>query len=154
MVKSTEFWGGLFWLAFGGFVLSQGLSLGFGRVNDPGAGFAFVWLGIFLLCLAGIVLVSAFREPGVPLTSLWAETRWPRVLVVVGLLLAYGYLFETIGFVLGGTIMMFVLMTFVDPVGLWRAALLSLIVPYGSWRVLSKWLLIQLPNGILAPWLG
>lgn len=154
MLKSTEIWGGLFWLAFGGFVLMQGMDLGYGKVNDPGAGFAFIWLGITIIGLSAVVLLAALRDPGLPLAALWSGTRWGKVLAVVALLLAFGYLFETIGFVLGGTILLFVLMTLIDPVGLLRAIPIALIVPYGCWWLLSKGLKIQMPTGVLAPWLG
>lgn len=154
MLKGTEIWSGLFWFAFGAFVLKQGVDLGYGRLSAPGPGFAFIWLGVILIGLAAIVTLGAFRDAGPSLASLWSGTRWPKVLVVVALLLAVGFFFETLGFVLTGTLLLAILMTVIDPVGLLRAIPLALIVPYGCWWVMSKVLKVQMPTGVLAPWLG
>ena len=51
MIRNSELWGGLFWLAIGAFVIWAGRDMGLGRLNEPGSGFAFYWIGI---------LVSAF----------------------------------------------------------------------------------------------
>jgi putative tricarboxylic transport membrane protein len=154
VLKRTEVWSGLFWLAFGAFVLMQGVSLGYGRINEPGAGFAFIWLGVIIMGLAAVVIGSALVDPGMELADLWRGTRWGKVLAVVALLLGFGVFFETLGFVLCGTILLLVLMTLIDPVGLARALPLALIAPYGIWWVLAKVLKVQMPTGVLAPWLG
>jgi putative tricarboxylic transport membrane protein len=154
MLKRTEVWSGLAWLAFGIFVLAQGRALGHGTINEPGAGFALIWLGVLIMGLAAVVLLAAIKEPGALLSELWAGTRWGKVAIVVALLLAFGVLFEPLGFIVCGTALLLILMTVIDPVGLTRAIPLALIVPYGAWWLLAKGLKVQMPLGVLAPYLN
>ncbi|MBX3614697.1 MAG: tripartite tricarboxylate transporter TctB family protein [Burkholderiaceae bacterium] len=152
-LRSSEFWGGMFWLALSAFVLWSGHDLGLGRTNDPGSGFLMFGLGVLMMGLSGIVIVSSLREPGAPLSSLWAGTRWQRVMAVVLLLLAYGFLFERVGFVLCSITLLLVLMTFIDRVDLRFGVPLAVLAPFGLWYMISHWLKIQLPAGLLAGWL-
>lgn len=154
MIRSSEFWGGLFWLALGSFVIWAGRDLGLGRLNEPGSGFLLFWLGLLMAVLAGIVLLSAFREPGASIASLWHETRWGKVAFVVGLLLAYGFAFEAVGFIPCTLVLLLVLMLFVDPIPWWQALLVAFGSVFGVWYVVTRTLLIQMPTGILSPWLG
>jgi putative tricarboxylic transport membrane protein len=153
MIRSSEFWGGLFWLAIGGFVVWAGRDLGIGRVNDPGAGFGLFWIGALLVFLSALVVLAALRAPGPSVPSLWADTRWGKVIVVVLLLVAFGFLFDRIGFVVCSTAMLLILMLFIDPVRLWIAIPVALIAPIGVYFVITKWLKIQMPVGILAGYL-
>ena len=154
VVRGSEFWGGLFWLAIGAFVVWAGRDLGLGKINDPGAGFALFWLGVMMLGFSAAIMLGSFRVPGTPLTALWADTRWPKVLLVIALLVAYGWLFEAVGFLILSVVMLLALMTFVDPVKPWIAIPVALLVPLGIYQVVTKWLKIQMPAGLLAGWWG
>jgi putative tricarboxylic transport membrane protein len=150
MIRNSELWGGLFWLAAGGFVLWAGRDMGLGRLNNPGPGFAFYWLGILMCALSAGVIARAIAGGGPTLGSLWAGTRWARVLAVTALLLLYGMSFEAIGFIPCTLVLLLILMLFVDPVD-WRLAVpIAFIATFGVWLALGKWLKIQLPAGILA----
>jgi len=154
VIRNSEFWGGLFWLAVGAFVISAGRDMGLGRLNQPGTGFAFYWIGILMCALALGVIGQALVYGGPPLASLWAGTRWRKVLVVIGLLLVYGVGFEAIGFIPSTLALLLALMWFVDPVD-WRLAVVVAVVGvFGVWAALTKWLKIQLPAGLLANILG
>ena len=88
-----------------------------GSLHEPGSGFAFYWIGILMCALAlARHRPGRARPAGRPLASLWAGTRWGKVLVVVALLLVYGVGFETIGFIPCTLALLLVLMWFVDPV--------------------------------------
>jgi len=89
VIRNSELWGGLFWLAIGAFVIWAGRDLGLGRLHEPGPGFAFYWIGILMCALALVVVGQALLWRGPPLASLWAGTRWGKVLVVIALLLIY-----------------------------------------------------------------
>jgi putative tricarboxylic transport membrane protein len=154
MVRSSEFWGGLFWLAIGTFIIWSGRDLGLGRLNEPGPGFILFWIGCLMVALAGVVLLAAFREPGSDLAHLWTGTRWGKVAFVVTLLLAYGAAFEPIGFVPCTLALLLILMLFVDPVPWWQALLVAFGAVFTVWYVITRTLKIQLPAGVLAPWLG
>ena len=84
MIRNSELWGGLFWLALGAFVFWAGRDMGLGRLNEPGSGFAFFWIGILMCGLAASVIGQAFLSGGPAVASLWAGTRWGKVLVVIG----------------------------------------------------------------------
>jgi putative tricarboxylic transport membrane protein len=151
---NAELVGGLAWLAFGLFIAWQGWMQGIGPLREPGAGFAIFWCGVIAAGLASSIIMSALISGGPSLASLWQGTRWGKVLLVMGLLLVFGFFFEAIGFVPCALVLLLVLMRFIDPVPWWQA----LVVSFGSvaavWFLLAKFLKIQLPAGVLAPWLG
>jgi len=154
MIRNSEFWGGLFWLAIGAFVIWVGRDLGLGRLQEPGPGFAFFWIGIAMCALALAVVGPALVSRGPSLASLWTGTRWGKVLVVIALLLAYSFLFEAIGFIVCTLALLLVLMWFVDPVDWWLAIIVAVLATFSVWAALTKWLKIQLPAGVLAGILG
>jgi putative tricarboxylic transport membrane protein len=154
MIRNSELWGGLFWLGVGAYVIFAGRDMGLGGLHEPGPGFAFYWVGILMCALAATVVGQAVVSGGPALASLWAGTRWAKVLGVVVLLLVYGVAFEPIGFIVCTMALLLVLMFFVDPVKWW----LAILVAGGStgvvWLAMTKWLKIQLPAGVLAGFLG
>lgn len=154
LLRNAQMWGGLFWLAVGLFVAYQGYELGLGQTREPGSGFAIFWLGLMTAAFAVSITLSAITEGSEDLASLWRDTRWGRVLLIVLLLLIFGFLFDWIGFQLCSLGLLLVLMRFVDPVPWPTALIVSFGATFGVWYVLSKLLLIQLPNGLLTPWLG
>jgi putative tricarboxylic transport membrane protein len=153
-IRNSELWGGLVWLVFGLAVTWMGWDLGLGQVHEPGSGFAIFWLGIITAGLAVAVIVGAVIRGGEPLGSLWAGTRWAKVVLVISLLLVFGFFFEAIGFIPSSLILLLVLMRFVDPVP-WRWALpVALGAVFGVWFFLALALKIRLPAGILEGIIG
>lgn len=154
MIGNAQFIGGLFWLALGAFVTYQGKDLGLGTLNEPGSGFALFWLGLLTMGFAAAVIVEALRHGGDRLSELWANTRWQKVLLIIVLLLLFGFFFERIGFIVCSLVLLMTLMRFVDPVP-WPTALgVAFGATLGVWYVMTKLLKIQLPAGLLEPWLG
>ena len=154
MIRNSELWGGLFWLAVGAFVTWAGRDLGLGRLSEPGPGFAFYWVGILMCGLSLVVIAQALVRGGPSLASLWAGTRWRKVLVIIALLLVYGAGFQAFGFLACTLALLLVLMWFVDPVD-WRlAVIIAVLATFGVWAALTKWLKIQLPAGVLTGILG
>ena len=76
------------------------------------------------------------------------------MLLIVVLLLVFGFFFERLGFVVCSLGLLLILMFFVDPVKPGLALVVSIGATFGVWYVLTKMLKIQMPNGILAPLLG
>jgi putative tricarboxylic transport membrane protein len=149
VIRNSELWGGLFWLAIGGYVIWAGRDMGLGSLHEPGSGFAFYWIGILMCALSLTIIGQAMVSGGPTLASLWAGTRWRKVSLVVGLLLIYGVGFQTIGFIPCTLALLLVLMWFVDPVRWWVAIIIAGLATMGVWWALTKWLKIQLPSGIL-----
>lgn len=154
LLRNSQMWGGLFWLAIGAYVVWVGKDLGLGKLSEPGSGFAFYWIGLFMCALAAIVTGQGILKGSEDVAELWAGTRWAKVLLVTILLLVFGFLFERLGFVACSLALLLILMRFVDPVPWWKALVISFGATFGVWWVLTKWLKIQMPNGILSTWLG
>jgi putative tricarboxylic transport membrane protein len=153
-IGNAELWGGLAWLAFALWIAWQGYEIGLGQLSDPGSGFAIFWAGVIAAGLALVVIAGAVGAGGKSLASLWAGTRWLKVLLVMALLLVFGFFFERIGFIPCALALLLVLMRFVDPVPWWQAIPVAFGAVLGVWYVIVKLLKIQLPAGLLAPWLG
>ena len=154
MIRNSEFLGGVFWLGIGAYVIHAGHDMGLGGLHEPGPGFAFYWVGILMCALSASIIGQALLVGGPTLASLWAGTRWGKVLAVVALLLVYGVAFEPIGFIVCTVALLLALMWFVDPVRWWAAILVACGSTAGVWLALTKWLKIQLPAGVLAGSLG
>ena len=153
-LSNAELWGGLVWLALSVAVAWRGWRMGLGQVNDPGSGFAIFWIGLIAAGFSLIVVVQALTHGGPSLASLWAGTRWQKIVLVTVVLLVFGAFFESIGFVACSLALLLVLMRLVDPVP-WKLALpVAIGATFGVWAVLGKWLKIKLPSGILESLLG
>ena len=148
LVRSAELWGGLAWFGLSAYVVWAGRDLGIGSLGDPGAGFILFWAGLLMCALALTIVAGALRHGGPDVASLWAGTRWTKVLVAVLALAAYAALFNTLGFILSTIPLLLVLLRGVDPVR-WRLALpVAVGATLGTWWVLQRGLKIQLPSGL------
>ncbi len=153
-LKNSQVWGALFWLAISAYVTWAGQDLGIGKLHEPGSGFALYWIGLLMFAMSFAVLMQAVVGGGESIASLWAGTRWQKVLLVVVMLLVFGFFFERLGFVVCSLGLLLILMFFVDPVRPWLAIIVAFGATFGVWYVLSKLLKIQMPSGILSPWIG
>jgi len=148
-LKNAELWGGLSWLAFSVFVVIAGRNLGVGAVNDPGSGFLLFWLGLLMCGFSAALVAAALRAGGPTPASLWAGTRWGKVLAVIASLCAFALLLNTLGFLLATIPLMLLVLRAIDPVP-WPIALpVGIGAPLAVWWLLKKLLLIQLPAGVL-----
>lgn len=129
MAKNAQLWGGLFWLAIAAYVTWSGKDLGLGKLSEPGSGFALFWIGLIMCALSASVIVQAVFKGSETLSSYWEGTRWPKILMVVILLLVFGFYFERLGFVICAIGLLLVLMRDVDPL---------------TWRVLPSVILLAL----------
>jgi putative tricarboxylic transport membrane protein len=154
LVGNSEFWGGAFWLVLGAAVTWAGYDLDLGTLHAPGSGFLLFWLGLLMVGLSATVIGQALLRGAPTISSLWADTRWGKVLAVIIVLTAYAFFFEQIGFVAGAVAVALVLMLFIDPVRLTVAIPVTFLTVFGLWAALTKWLKIQLPAGVLAGWLS
>ncbi len=154
MIRSAELWGGLVWLAGGLFVVWSGYDLELGTLSEPGTGFMIFWLGLLLSAFAAVIVGKAVLAGGPTLVSLWAGTRWRKILIVIVALALYAMLFERLGFLACTLPLLILLMRAIDPVD-WKIAIpVALVGSFGIWAVMEKWLKIQLPAGTLWDQLG
>ena len=150
MIGNAQMWGGLFWLAVGAFVAWEGRKLGLGTAHEPGSGYALFWIGLIMCVLAAGEIAKATSKGSESIASLWAGTRWQKVLLVTVMLLVFGFAFDTIGFVICSLVMLLVLMLLVDPVPARTAIVVSVAATLIVWAVLTEALKIQMPAGLLA----
>jgi putative tricarboxylic transport membrane protein len=147
-LDDAELFAGLFWLVVSVFVVFAGRDLGTGTLAAPGSGFLLFWAGLLMCGLSMAIVAGAARHGGPAIASLWAGTRWPKVLLIIASLAAYAALLDVLGFLIATVPLMLVLLRGIDPVR-WRTALLiALLATLGVWWVLKRLLLIQLPVGI------
>lgn len=145
---NSELWGGAIGLALGAFVIWSGVKFNIGTINDPGSGFVLFYTGILMCLFAGSITIAALTEAGPSLGSLWAGTRWTKTVIVIAGLAVFAFAFDRLGFLLAAIPLMLFLLRAIDPVRWTLAIPLAILVPLGSWWVLKRLLLIQLPSGI------
>ena len=85
---------------------------------------------------------------------MWSGARYVRVAVVVAMLIVYALAFEWAGFLAATFALLLTLMLFIDPVRIPLVVAIATLAPLAIWSLVTKWLKIQLPAGLLAPWLG
>lgn len=100
-MKKTYIVNDIFWMSFGFLVCFGGLKLGFGKFQQPHAGFIPFLSGLLLCLLALIDLISGFlnkwkkeKEDN----EIWAAINWKKLILTVIVLFLYTVLFTTLGF--------------------------------------------------------
>jgi putative tricarboxylic transport membrane protein len=147
-MNNAELVGGLAWLLIGLFTVWAGLDLRVGTLDAPGSGFLLFWVGVLMCAFSLSIMFGAVRRGGATIASLWAGTRWIKVAILIACLAAYAALFERLGFLVATLPLMLVLLRAVDPVRWVVAVPVAVISTVGSWWVLKRLLLIQLPSGM------
>ncbi len=146
--SNSELCGGIVGLALGAFVIWAGVKFNIGTVNDPGSGFVLFYTGILMCLFAGSITLAALTEGGPSLRSLWAGTLWAKTVTVIAGLAVFAFAFDRVGFLMASIPLMLFLLRAIDPVRWTIAIPLAVLAPLGSWWVLKRLLLIQLPSGI------
>lgn len=136
----------VFLFAFGIFVCILASRLEMGRLHNPGPGFIPFIAGVLLGCLSlGIYLGSFLRKEKVSsFGGSWMKGVW-----VVGSLIFYILVLEKLGFLIATFIFLLASLAGFRPRKLFGAFLVSLFTVIISYLVLSVWLKVQLPKGIL-----
>jgi hypothetical protein len=123
-------------------VLIMSGDLPFGTLASPGAGMMPKLLLVLLIGFGAILIVRAGGSP--PLAEIeWNDIR--HAATVIGLSAVATAVYTTIGFVLSMSLLMFVLLYFVERRMLWRAAVVSVGVTVGSYLLFNTLLKSPLP---------
>ena len=142
----------LFWLIIGVYVAITAYRLGLGHFHKPGPGFIFFWTALFLIILSAIDLAAALRgksQKDAEEKPIWSGIQWPKVLMVLGGLSIYVYIFNILGFLLSTFLLMIFLFKGVEPTKWWVSILGSLIAMVITSSVFQLWLKVPFPTGIL-----
>ena len=144
--------GSLIFLTAGiyGFIFSVQLPLG--RWNQPGPAVFPLALSI-LLCIFGVswfIRGKGEREKQETVSLKEFVRKFMTPIRIVGLTAAFILTFETLGYLLGSTIYLFVLFFWVSRYRLWTALALAVAFGAGSWLFFGKLLATPLPMGFLS----
>src|SRR5437773_5232809 len=128
--------GGLFWLAVALFAVVQGHALKLGTLGRPGPGFFPFWGGVVLAVLSLLLLAGAIRKrDGSALPAIGS----PKLLVVMGALLAYVVLLEPFGFVIV-TFLFLLLLLRLEGRGWAPSVVTALLGTLGAFALFQLWL--------------
>lgn len=151
-MKSRDIISSLFWLSIGIGICYGGYTLDLGTLNDPGPGFMFFWVGIIMLVLSASILIRAMKEAPVPgelKKVLWTEIRWTKIISVLGALLLYAYILDSLGFILCTILLLIFLFKVVEPQTWPKAILGAVISTLAAYGLFHFFLGSQLPKGFL-----
>ena len=159
VTKQTGKIEGFFWVGIGIIICALAWKVDLGSFREPGSGFVAFLAGLFFSALglvmvlsriyskvpvgAGPVAIQAFR--GVPV---------PLLLFTIGVLLAYGFFLETLGYNVATFLLMWTLFYLFYEKGKGRVVLsflVSIATTGLTYLVFETWLRSQLPRGIF-PW--
>jgi len=145
--------GNIFWLMIGMYIAIKGYLLGLGNLRHPGPGFIFLVAALLLIILSVIDIIgTSIRKADKDRDrneNPWTGLRWEKVLMVVGILFAYIYSFDFLGFFLSTFVLMVLLFKGVEFTKWWIAILSSLITNSISYGIFKVWLKVPFPTGLL-----
>lgn len=140
--------GTLFWIAVGLVTCYGATRLGVGSITDPGAGFIFFWSGLVLIVLSLIVFVDTVRSLANTVRQM-PEINWPKIALVLFVLLLYAFFLEKLGFVFTTFVLMSFLLGCIQSAGWFRSIAVAGAAALTSYAMFELWLKIRLPKGIV-----
>lgn len=152
-MKKADQWSGLVLSILAAVIIWAALRLPYGNIHNPGPGFFPLWLGVILggMSIALFVQTARGKESERTLRDILEEdVRWGKVLLVLAVLILYGFLMDYLGFLVVTFLMMVVLLRFIEPQP-WKVVLgWALGGSAGSYLIFEVWMKLRLPKG----WLG
>ena len=133
--------GGVF-VAAGLLVFTMSADLPFGTLASPGAGMMPKLVLTLLIGFGAILAIRGRESP--PLTTI-AWNDFPHAATVVVVSAVATAVYTMIGFVLSMTLLLFVLLFFIERRNVWRAAVVSIGVTIGSYYLFNTLLKSPLP---------
>ena len=141
MIRRDHVAGGVF-IAAGALVFAMSGDLPFGTLASPGAGMLPKLVLGLMMAFGAIIVARAGESP--PLAEVdWSNLRHAATVVAVSAVAIV--LYTKIGFVLSVTLLLFVLLFFIERRSLWRALAVSIGVTVGSYLLFSTLLKSPLP---------
>jgi hypothetical protein len=115
-----DFWSGLLFIAVGATAIVLGSKYNIGSAARMGPGYFPRVLGILLIVLGSILALRAFKLNGSPI-SRW---KWRPTLVVLGSVVLFGQIVQTVGLALS-TVILIVLASAASHEFRWKEALIA-----------------------------
>jgi putative tricarboxylic transport membrane protein len=102
-----------------------------------------------LMGICGVILiVRAIRGDVLPKTDRIDIRGFLRMVIAVGICIGYLFLMQVIGFTMGTSVFLFVLMTFLGQQGLMIRMMSSIAASVIVWAIFRYFLVIPLPTGM------
>ncbi len=117
-------------------------------VEGPGPGFMPFWLGLVMAVLSLGLLVKSLREPSAGEAWLPTGEGLKRLLVVMGVSIAYVALLKVIGMTVGTALFLFILVRYLDRRAWWVCAAIGAGAAAANWAVFVFWLKVPFPEGM------
>ena len=151
-MKKADQWSGLALSILAAGMIFAALRLPYGNLHNPGPGFFPLWLGVILggMSIALFVQTTRGKESERTLKEILEEdVRWGKVLLVLGALIIYGFLMDSIGFLIVTFLLMIALLRFIEPQP-WKVVIgWALGGTVGSYLIFEVWMKLRLPKGLL-----
>lgn len=120
-----------------------------GSLRAPGSGFMPFLSGLLICGFSVITLLRSLFDKSTEVEKVWAGVKLQKLIFVILMLLLYGVLIETFGFIVCSFLLLLVTIRYVGS-QTWRATLLvSILSSVGSYVLFEVWLSVPLPRGIL-----
>ena len=143
-MKAADIGTSFFLMALGGFVAWQSKNLSLGILRAPGPGVFPFCLGLLLIGLALIILIQGVRaKPGVPETGL----NKSRVILALGTLFAYLFVFESLGYLVSTFLFIFILQKIMVKKKWWFGPTAACLISVATYILFRVWLKVLLPRG-------
>ena len=126
--KEPDLWSGIFLFLLGVVLCFFSWQIGLGILSKPGPGLMPFLVGLALASLSfGLILQVLWRKAG---ASWEIRIKWGKILCVLGIMVAYGFLMERIGLILVTFLFITCMMKYVGSLSwvkaLWGGAISSL----------------------------
>ena len=102
-----------------------------------------------LMGICGVILIArAIRGDVLPKTDRIDIRGFLRMVIAIGICIGYLFLMQVIGFTMGTSVFLFVLMTFLGQQGLMIRTMSSIAASVIVWAIFRYFLVIPLPTGM------
>lgn len=149
-MKKADQWSGLALLLLSAGMIWAALGLPFGNLHNPGPGFFPFWLGLIMGAMSiGLIVQTTLAKRNVRTIRniLEEDVRWSKVLLVLVALILYGFLMDTIGFLIMTFLLMVVLLRFIETQS-WKVVIgWALVGSVGAYLIFEVWMKLRLPKG-------
>ncbi len=147
---------GFFWIGIGVIICLLAWKLKLGSFREPGPGFVAFISGLFVSMIGLVMGLSGLLSKISPRSRIDFDqtffiASWPRLIYTMGLLLSYGLLLNTLGYILTTFLVMSGLFYDREKSRWVSSGLASLISVGVTYLVFQVWLRCQFPRGIF-PW--
>jgi hypothetical protein len=114
--------------------------------SGPGPAFMPFWIGLVMSALALLLLLRKSTNTG----DDWMPSREGarRVLVVLGVTVAFVVLMQVVGMIVGGALFLAVLMRYLERQPWWLTIVVSFSAAAFNWLVFAHWLHVPIPQGL------